>query len=474
MKYELIKDEYIRLKKEELEYIDNISKISSMKTLTESEKIEIYRKLYEFKNKIVDISNKLREELLNSGFLTVKKMEDIIIEFDIDKNFLSSADFYSGDSKEYEFRNLGINTDGLKFELSKEKLLNDVRNYFGIDIYIILNNQKLIDIPIYVFLGFYYSEDNNWIYYKSGLDVAGIYAELFSKYSCAHSETIVKESDVKEFEKDKIIFNASNYVDFYEIKSIFKEELLNTNNKTINDCVIKTKEKIDELNYTRSPEYKEKTLLNKINELYEKVKGKSIKDEILYNGKFIKLLKETYELPNKKIVEKEKIIKNNGKNAVIVIGITQDNEYIITFQNRIKDKIIAEFPSGYIEPNEEVIEAAKRELREETGYVSDSLFLIDEAYTSPGIDNQIIYIVVANNCIKTNHIKNDGTELVRYSLFNETELKYLIYSNIMNGALNKLAYHSLLNNVDNCNYECISDNKRIYKKEKKLKNPFYD
>ena len=42
-------------------------------------------------------------------------------------------------------------------------------------------------------------------------------------------------------------------------------------------------------------------------------------------------------LPNENIVQKEKILKNGGKNSVIVISITQNKEYIITFQNRIKE-----------------------------------------------------------------------------------------------------------------------------------------
>ena len=138
------------------------------------------------------------------------------------------------------------------------------------------------------------------------------------------------------------------------------------------------------MNYIRSPEYKEKILLDRINEIYKKVKGKFIQKEVLYSGNFLQILRETYRLPNENIVSKEKIIKNAGKDSVIVIAITQDKEYIITIQNRINDKLIAEFPSGYIENNEDPIEAAKRELKEETGYISDDLFLVDEAYTSPG------------------------------------------------------------------------------------------
>ena len=220
------------------------------------------------------------------------------------------------------------------------------------------------------------------------------------------------------------------------------------------------------MNYIRSPEYKEKILLDRINELYKKVKGKFIQKEVLYSGNFFQILRETYRLPNENIVSKEKIIKNAGKDSVIVIAITQDKEYIITIQNRINDKLIAEFPSGYIENNEDPIEAAKRELKEETGYISDDLFLVDEAYTFPGIDNSKTYIVIANNCIKTNEKNITGTELIDYGLFSEKELEYLINKNIINGAMNKLAYYNLINNVDDCNITYVNSNKKIYKKSR--------
>ena len=45
MNYEYLKKEFIKLKKEELIYIDNISKISSNKILPEYEKLEFYRGL---------------------------------------------------------------------------------------------------------------------------------------------------------------------------------------------------------------------------------------------------------------------------------------------------------------------------------------------------------------------------------------------------------------------------------------------
>ena len=64
-------------------------------------------------------------------------------------------------------------------------------------------------------------------------------------------------------------------------------------------------------------------------------------------------------------------------------------------------------------------------LKQKIIYISDDLFLVDEAYTSPGTDNSKTYIVIANNCIKTNEKNITGTELIDYGLFSEKELEYL-------------------------------------------------
>ena len=311
----------------------------------------------------------------------------------------------------------------------------------------LLNNKKEIDKPIYIFTGYYDSREDCYGPCFGDPD-SYIYAEYENIKSSVYNRDnkSVLKKDMSDFEKDKIIIKAEMYVTTKEVKNIFNEELNNINNKTIYECIEETRKRIKNLSYLKSPEYKEKVLLDKIHELYNKVNGKFIKKEILYSGKFLDILREIYKLPNEKIVEKEKVIKNNGKDSVIVISITKDNEYIITFQNRIKDKIIAEFPSGYIESNEDVIEAVKRELKEETGYISNNIYIIDQAYTSPGIDNSITYIVIAKDCFKEEKTERDSNELISFDLFSEKELEYLIKSNIMNGALNKLAYYNLISN----------------------------
>ena len=107
MDYEFLKEEFIKLKKEELDYIDNISKLSKSKKFTEYEKIEIYRKLKSYEIKINEMYKLLfvearNEFKKNEEELMKRHLRDIIIvQFDVNKDFLSSIDFSYDDDGEY-------------------------------------------------------------------------------------------------------------------------------------------------------------------------------------------------------------------------------------------------------------------------------------------------------------------------------------------------------------------------------------
>lgn len=466
MNIEEIKHEFIKLKKEEFNYIDSISKLSSERILSSSEKLLMYRKLDVYKNELDKILLKIFD-YIRKGNLDDEELDKVIIEVKVPKDFLSSLkmDEYS---RVMLLRNyLGIDSS-YKYVLTKSGIFYGTYHK-DVKLDLFLNGQKAIDEGVYIFNGWYdTSEEYSIIFSSDGDPVVAVYSLLYDR-----TYTIkIPRSKICDFEKDKVIIHSKNYVYSDEVRKIFYRELLNSDNKDLMDTVKSTRKIINDLNYSRSPEYKEKILFDKIHTLYDKVKGNLIDSELLFSGDFLQVLREIYELPDKRIVKKEKVIKNNGKNSVIVIALTSDNKYIITFQNRIRDHILSEFPSGYIENNEDMISASKRELMEETGYSSDDVFILDEAFSSPGIDNSKTYIVVANNCVKVRDPRKDGTELVDYELFNLDELKYMIENNIMNGAINKLAFYSLISNTKDDDILHFEDEKVIRKVLKRKENPF--
>ena len=439
MNIEEVKEEFIKLKKEELAFLDNIAKLGYQKTFSQEEKLNIYRKLKFYENENARFYKLLSDILYESK---EKNMDKVFIEIKLKDDFFNKVSDIFNRHRYLILRRYNINLENNSYILTVKDIINgNYTKYRYSDFDYLFNKQELFEKPIYIFL--YYDDhsdecllpsDWNLFDYSTGIYIDFVYGDK--------KEISIKK--MENFEKGKIIMRVTPRVDELEVRTIFNEELLNENNKTLEDCANSTMIRVNKLNYLRSPEYKEKMLLEKITKLYDKVKGNLTKEDILYSGDFIKLIREIYKLPNNRTITREKIVKNGGKDSVIIVATDGNGNYILTFQTRINDKIIAEFPSGYIENGEDVIEAAKRELKEETGYVSDNVTILDESYYSVGIDNSVCCIVRMKNCVKAFNV--NPNENLTYGIFTEEELKYLLNNNIMCGSLNKLAYYSLQNN----------------------------
>ena len=186
MSYELIKNKFIELKKEELNYINNIAKLSSNKILSESEKLEIYRTLKKYEVKLNEILTNLSDTVIDKVTeekqLTKTDLKNVAIEFDLDKDYLSSLKF---DNQQYILERLGIEADSFKYKITIYDLIYNHIVYREIDPDMILNNQKLIEDNIYIFSGYYDSSEDC---YGPGLGdpddyIYGIYININSIYN---------------------------------------------------------------------------------------------------------------------------------------------------------------------------------------------------------------------------------------------------------------------------------------------------
>ena len=86
-------------------------------------------------------------------------------------------------------------------------------------------------------------------------------------------------------------------------------------------------------------------------------------------------------LPNGETSTRE-LVYHNG--AVAVCAVTPKKEVVLVKQYRKPvEKPLLEIPAGKLEDDEDRVEAAKRELEEETGYIAKELTHVVDMYGSP-------------------------------------------------------------------------------------------
>lgn len=122
--------------------------------------------------------------------------------------------------------------------------------------------------------------------------------------------------------------------------------------------------------------------------------SKLISEEIKYNGPRFDIVRKKYK--NEKMEYIRDMVKT--KDAVVVIAITENNEVVFVKQLRevIGEETI-ELPAGLIEEGENPEVAALRELREETGYIANSIVKLTEAFASCGYSDENIYYYLAKD-----------------------------------------------------------------------------
>ncbi len=130
-----------------------------------------------------------------------------------------------------------------------------------------------------------------------------------------------------------------------------------------------------------------------------------------------------YENPWMKVRE-DQVIRPDGKEGIygymemkkIGAGIVLVNEKRQVFlQEEFRyplQRLVLEIPGGGIEPDEDLLVGAKRELKEETGYEASEWKQLGEFFTSTGFVKELAQLYLASGTLNRGEMLDEGDSLV--------------------------------------------------------------
>ena len=156
---------------------------------------------------------------------------------------------------------------------------------------------------------------------------------------------------------------------------------------------------------------------------------KQINREEIFNGVALHVVRDEIMLPDGKRSVRE-ISLHNG--AAAVIPILPDGRVIMERQFRYAHgRVMLEIPAGKLNtPDEPPLDAAKRELYEETGAIAEKYTYLGSMATSPALLDEIVHIYMAEDITFGESHLDEGEFLeVEYYTLDE------LYSMVMRGEI---------------------------------------
>jgi ADP-ribose pyrophosphatase len=129
----------------------------------------------------------------------------------------------------------------------------------------------------------------------------------------------------------------------------------------------------------------------------------------IFRGRRLWIEKRTIRLPNG--IEREKVIVHPSS-AVAILPLNGDRCKLLKQYRYAIDQYIFEAPAGTMEPGEEPLVTARRELIEETGFTAQTIVPRGFIYTTPGFTDEKIFLFEARDLSPSKEYGKDEDEVI--------------------------------------------------------------
>lgn len=155
---------------------------------------------------------------------------------------------------------------------------------------------------------------------------------------------------------------------------------------------------------------------------------KTLSSQYVYNGKVIDVKRDKILVSNGHQSTRE-VVEHTG--GVVILALKEDKLLMVKQWRYPIKGVSLELPAGKLEKGENPDYASKRELEEETGYISDNWKSLGYIYTSPGFCDEKLYLYLASD-LKYKQQNPDEDEIIESLEYPISE----IFDMIDNGLIN--------------------------------------
>lgn len=144
-------------------------------------------------------------------------------------------------------------------------------------------------------------------------------------------------------------------------------------------------------------------------------KERKLSRKIIFEGRVFSVFLDHVENLHGNPATRE-VLKHNG--GVAVLATADDDVYLIKQFRYAIDQDLIEVPAGKLEGNEDILDAAKRELKEETGLIAKTWSYLGPMHPTPGYSTEVIHLFHAHTLSQgqTEFDPDESIETIRIPL----------------------------------------------------------
>ena len=146
---------------------------------------------------------------------------------------------------------------------------------------------------------------------------------------------------------------------------------------------------------------------------------KPLSEDLAWSGRIFNINRLQVELPDGRNAVRD-VVRHPG--AVAIVALTEDGRICLVRQYRTAlGRVTVEIPAGKLDPGEDPLEAASRELVEETGMQAEKIAFLTTIASSDGFCDELIHIYMATG-LSFSKSSPDADEFINVDLVDLREL----------------------------------------------------